>query len=290
MPDNPNRKAVFYGPTLLAADLGPVDDPEAGGPFYVPAMVTDGKPVSEWVKPVSLETLTFKTEAAGRPRDITLVPFHRLHDRRYTVYLDEFDAAQWSARQSEYQTEQIRFQALEARTMDVLRIGEMQPERDHALKGENTSAGEAFGRKWRHAVNGGWFAVDLNVAPDQPRELLVTSWGSDSGNRVFDVLVENEKLATQRLEGNQPDKFFDVAYAIPPALLAGKETVNVRFQAHPGATAGGVFGARMLKSEAGIAESTVNLVPNDSFEDVANDRPRRWRPQRWAGEGTSRLA
>jgi uncharacterized protein len=65
MPDNPNRKAVFYGPTLLAADLGPVDDPEAGHPFYVPAMVTDGRPSSDWVKPVSLETLTFKTEGRG---------------------------------------------------------------------------------------------------------------------------------------------------------------------------------------------------------------------------------
>ena len=28
MPDNPRRIAVFYGPMLLAASLGPVDDPE----------------------------------------------------------------------------------------------------------------------------------------------------------------------------------------------------------------------------------------------------------------------
>jgi uncharacterized protein len=288
MPDNPNRKAIFYGPSLLAADLGALDDPEAGTPFYVPAMVTEGKPVTDWVASVSLETLTFKTDGVGRPRDVDLVPFHRLHDRRYTVYLDEFDASQWAARQAEHRAEQERLQALEARTVDVLRIGEMQPERDHGLEGERTGAGDAFGRKWRHAFDGGWFGFELKVLADVPQELLVTYWGGDGGNRVFDVLVEGEKLATQRLERNQPDKFFDVAYAVPAELARGKEKVKVRFQAHPGATAGGVFGVRMVKTEAGAA--SVNLIPNASFEEVANNRPRRWRPERWTGEGSTALA
>jgi uncharacterized protein len=291
MPDNPRRQAVFYGPTLLAADLGPVNDPAVDAPFYVPALVTDGKPVADWVKPVSLETLTFKTENAGRPREVDLVPFHRLHDRRYTVYLDQFDTNQWAARQAELKAEQERLRALEARTVDLLRIGEMQPERDHGLKGERTSAGDAFGRKWRHAVDGGWFAFELKVLPEVPQELLVTYWGGDGGNRVFDLLVEGEKLATQRLERNQPDKFFEVAHPIPAGLVRGKEKVTVRFQAHPGATAGGVFGVRLAKAETGPASvAAKNFMPNPSFEEVANDRPRRWRSQRWAGEGTTTLA
>jgi hypothetical protein len=248
MPDNPKRIAVFYGPTLLAADLGPVNDPAADKPGYVPALVTAGKPVADWVKPVSLEQQKFRTDGVGRPREVELVPFHRLQDRRYTVYLDEFTAADWTKREQEIRAEQEREARLAARTVDLLRIGEMQPERDHNLQGERTSAGEFGGRKWRHATDGGWFAFDLKVLPDQPQELLVTYWGSDGGNRVFDVLVDGQKLATQRLENNQPGKFYDERYAIPPALTRGKSKIAVRFQAHPGAWAGGVFGVRLLRS------------------------------------------
>jgi uncharacterized protein len=185
----------------------------------------------------------------GRPRDVELVPFFRLHDRRYTVYLDLFTADDWARREADIRAEKEREQRLAARTLDVLRVGEMQPERDHNLQGERTGAGEAFGRRWRHAVDGGWFSFELNVEPGQPAELLCTYWGGDSGNRVFDVIVEGERIATQRLQANQPGRFFDVTYPIPVGITEGRERVTIRFQAHPGAMAGGLFGARMLRAE-----------------------------------------
>jgi DUF1680 family protein len=250
MPDNPKRIAIFHGPTLLAANLGPVNDPAASGAFYVPALVTDGRPVADWVKPVAGEKLAFETKGVGRPRDVRLEPFFALHDRRYTVYLDEFDSAQWQAREASYRAEQERLKKLEARTLDVLRIGEMQPERDHELKGEKTSAGEALGRKWRHAIDGGWFAFKLKVQPGQANELVVTYWGSDGdGNRLFDILIDDRTIATQRLEKNRPEEFFNVTYIIPPALTQGKSEVTVKFQAHPDSWAGGVFGVRLMKPE-----------------------------------------
>jgi hypothetical protein len=249
MPDNPNRIAVFYGPTLLAANLGPVSDPEAAKPFYVPVLVTDGQPVAKWVTPVSLANSTFKTAGVGKPKEVELVPFHRLHDRRYSVYLDVFSAADWSKREAELRAEQERVQKREARTSDVLRIGEMQPERDHNLKGDKTSAGEAQGRKWRHATDGGWFAFELKVASDAPNELLCTYWGGETGQRNFDILVDGTKIATQKLLNNQPGKFFDQVYAIPAELTKGKAKVTVKFQAQPNNWAGGLFGCRMLKAE-----------------------------------------
>jgi len=66
---------------------------------------------------------------------------------------------------------------------------------------------------------------------------------------VFDILVDDQKLATQSLENNQPDKFYDEVYRLPDDLLKGKQTITVKFQAHPGAWAGGVFGARVMKAE-----------------------------------------
>ncbi|HWQ93645.1 MAG TPA: beta-L-arabinofuranosidase domain-containing protein [Clostridia bacterium] len=247
MPDNPARIAIFYGPTLLAARLGPVNDPGAGQPGYVPALVPTDRSVSDWVQPVSLDTLTFKTAGVGRPRDIELMPFHRLHDQRYTVYLDTFTADDWAKREADIKAEQEREQLLAARTLDVLRIGEMQPERDHAVQGEKTSAGEAMGRKWRHATDGGWFSFEMKTAPDQDNELLCTYWGGESGRRTFDILVDGTKVAVQTLLDNKPGQFFDVGYAVPQELTRGKHKVTVKFQAHPDCWAGGLFGARMVR-------------------------------------------
>ena len=84
------------------------------------------------------------------------------------------------------------------------------------------------------------------MLPDQPQELRVTYWGSDGG-RVFDILVDGEKLATQKLNDNQPDQFYDEVYPLPDELTQGKERVTVKFQAHPGNTAGGVFGLRTMR-------------------------------------------
>lgn len=64
-------------------------------------------------------------------------------------------------------------------------------------------------------------------------------------------LVEGTKLAGQRLENNAPGRFFDATYAIPPELALVKETITVRFQAHPGKTAGGVFEVRVLRAKQG---------------------------------------
>lgn len=249
MPDNPHRIALFYGPTLLAADLGPVNDPKADEPFYVPVLVTQERPIEDWIRPVSRTKQWFRTKGVGRPRDVRLVPFHSLHDRRYTVYFDIFTPEQWTEREAQVRAEQERLAALEARTVDLLRIGEMQPERDHNLRGENTAAGEAFGRKWRHATNDGWFEFDLKVRPGKDHELMVTYWGGETGNRLFDILVNGEKVGTQRLNQNAPGKFFDVLYPVPSRFTTGRTNITVRFQAHPGAWAGGVFGVRLLTPE-----------------------------------------
>ncbi|NQV34637.1 MAG: glycosyl hydrolase, partial [Phycisphaeraceae bacterium] len=201
----------------------------------------------EWIKPVPDQPCTFKTVNAGKPHDVVFKPFFRVHGRRYSVYWDLFTPESWQARQAEYEANLARQKALEARTIDFFQPGEMQPERDHDLKGEHTSAGEAMGRKWRHATNGGWFSFTLAVQPDEPAQLVCTYWGSDAGGRVFDILIDGEALVTQALDNDKPNQFFDQVYALPHRLIRDKTKVTVKFLAHPGKTAGGVFGARMIK-------------------------------------------
>jgi len=250
MPDNPRRIAVFYGPTLLAADLGPVDDPEADKADYVPVLLTEGRPVAEWVDSPADNASTFRTIGVGQPRDVTLVPFHSLHDRRYTAYLDVFTREEWDARQTELKAAAERERLLAARTVDLLRIGEMQPERDHNLTGDKTGAGQFRGRKWRHATDGGWFAFDMKIDSENTNELVLTYWGDEGGQRVFDILVEGTRIATQTLLRNQPGTFFDVAHALPEDITRGKDKVNIRFQAHADSWAGGLFGCRMLRGSS----------------------------------------
>ena len=109
--------------------------------------------------------------------------------------------------------------------------------------------GEFSNHRWRHATDGGWFSYNLKVLPDQPQELLVTYWGSDAGGREFDILIDGQKLATEKLESNKPGQFYDQTYPLPKELTTGKTRVTVKFQAHPGRMAGGVYGCAIVKAK-----------------------------------------
>jgi DUF1680 family protein len=246
MPDNPDRVALLDGPIVLAGDLGPQEQKAP----RVPVFVTEGKPLVERLQPVTGKPLAFRTHAVGRPADVSLLPFYQVDHERYSVYWDLFTEAAWKQREAEYRAEEARQRELEARTVDYLAIGEMQPERDHHVQGEKSGAGEFGGRKWRHALNGGWFSFEMRIPPDRPADLVLTYWGSDSGGREFDILVDGMKIATQTLSNSQPGRFFDVVHPLSDELTRGKEKVTVRLQGHPGRTAGGLFGARVVRRVA----------------------------------------
>jgi DUF1680 family protein len=244
--DNPRRFAFLSGPLVLCAELQP-DAPVPGIVSESPDVLPDIQPGSQkpqtWIAPRSL----FRALSGDDPGDVTLEPFYRLHGgRRYLVYWDQYTPEQWQTKALAYGQERERQRALAARTVDFVTPGDEANEAAHKLQGEKTGAGPFSGRFWRHAWDGGWFSYHLRVQSDQPQKLLVTYWGSDSGNRVFDLLIDGTKVATQRLNNSHPDQFFDETYAIPQELTRGKSTVTVRFQAHPGAIAGGIFDCRIV--------------------------------------------
>ncbi|MBM3888289.1 MAG: hypothetical protein FJ388_04090 [Verrucomicrobia bacterium] len=260
MPDDPNRAAICYGPCVLAGALGsegivpPMPYAKSQADFFkgktaapAPVLLAQGRPVAEWVEAVPGRPLSFRTQGVGKPDDVTLVAFHALLPQRYSIYWDLLTPEQWKKRQAALEAEQRRERELSTRTVDVVRVGEFEPERAHHFKSERSDAGTFSGRLWRHA-RGGWFSYEVKVTPDKPMVLLCTYWGSDTGKREFDILVDGQKIATQKLERNKPGEFFDVEYPIPAQLTAGKQRVTVKFQARPDATAGGVFGCKMLRA------------------------------------------
>ena len=243
MPDNPDRAAILYGPIVLAAGLGAIDGPEP----QIPALVSESRDPDAWIEPVTGQPLAFRTQGVGRPHDVELTPFYAMHGQRYNVYWDFVSEEEWSQREAKRAAEEARREELNARTVDSVEIGDEASEEAHKLKGKGMASGPHLGKTWRHAHDG-WFSYEVKVLPDATVELLCTYWGSDV-NRAFDVLVDGTKVATQRLDNDKPGEFIDVAYPLPRKMTRGKTSINVTFKAHPGNTAGGVFGLRILRAK-----------------------------------------
>jgi DUF1680 family protein len=245
MPDNPNRIALLYGPVVLAGQLGKtMPDPI----FGTSVLLTSERDVTKWATATAGDPLKFNTSIT-RPDAVTMIPFYATNDEYYNVYWDYFTENDWTKRQAEYESEKKRSSKIEQRTIDIMRLGEMQPERDHNLKAsERSYTSDALGRMGREVRSGGFFEFDMIVLGDTPGNLLCTYIGDDK-NRAFDLLIDGVKIGTQELTGGTTGRFFDVEYPIPAELTKGKGKVVVRVQAHPNKTAGRVFGCRIVKKQ-----------------------------------------
>lgn len=258
-PDNAFRAALAYGPSVLAGDLGQ-EGIEAPMPFSsdqtayfgvacppVPVLVTNGRHVDEWVRRAPGGTPVFETAGVGRPFDVTLVPFHKIGRRRYTVYWDLFDEKTWEERQEEHLRRQEEQRRLQAATVDFVQFGEMQPERDHAVDGERTVAQGHAGRKMRLAWGDGWFGCTLKAPESGAASLAVDYWGQDGRNREFEVLVDGEPVAQEAFTLDEHNRFFTRIYALGRALVEGKTQVTVVFRSRNGKIVGPVCSCRLLR-------------------------------------------
>lgn len=248
MPDDEDRIAVFYGPIVLAGDLGSVDDEKAKERDFVPVFMSETRDPSTWLEPVKGAVNTFKTMDVGNPRNVILKPFYQTHDRRYSIYFDLFNQQKWEAHQAAYQEELERKKKLEEMTYDAFQPGEMQPERDHNFTGEKLNMMEDFrGRKARGAERGGWLSFDMKVMKGQPMALVLEYWGGFTGSKTFDILVEGRKIATENISGKEDGAFIDVQYDIPEELTASNSKVSIKLDPHTGHRAGPFFYARTIK-------------------------------------------
>lgn len=247
MPDDTNRVALFYGPLVLAGDLGEEKDTNRFNPDFVPVIMTENRDPQSWLKPVDGKINTFSSQNVGRPRDVEFKPFYATHNRSYSVYFDMFTQTAWEAYQKEYLRKLEERKKLEAATIDFFQPGEMQPERNHNFKDQKTWVGENKNRKFREVDRGGWFTCEMKVVKNEPADLVVEYWGGYTGSKTFDILVNDSKIATENISNKKPGEFIDIRYDIPQNLLAGKNKITVKFLPHEGHRAGPVFGVRTVK-------------------------------------------
>lgn len=204
------------------------------------------------MKPVEGREMAYRVEGVfAEPfKDIVLEPFYNIHDSRYMMYwLSMTPKAYKKYKDNARRDEEVRL-ALDRRTVDAVNTGEQQPEADHFMKSERSSAGNFNGEPWRDASNGGYFAYKMKTDKADKLLLRVRYWGNETGSRKFGIYLDDTLLASEDISGKwKVDNFVEEEYAIPASLVDGKDFVTVKFMGEKGQTAGGVYHVRLIRPE-----------------------------------------
>jgi hypothetical protein len=258
-PDNRRVAAIMWGPLVLAGDHGPRRDERRGAPPAppVPVLVAADRPVDSWVSPSGGRQGDFKAQNVARfvgqpgsAGDVTLAPFYRTQERRYSVYFDVLTPPEFDARGAAMAAERERARRLEAATVGFVQPGETQSEHDSNYQSDpaDRAVGRTNGRGSRGGA--GWFSFDLPVDASAPMAAIVTYFNEPGLPALlgdFDVLVDGSKIA--HYEPNQTAMgFYTAQYAVPANLINGKTKVTVRFQSGAGGRIAPVCGVRMVRA------------------------------------------
>jgi hypothetical protein len=271
MPDTPNVVAFLYGPILLAGDLGregltpavrygPSSPPVRRMTMpLVPGLVGDVRTLLASVIPVTGSPLTFRlpvkirsgriSETEIRPdrtsAGVTLIPFYRASDIRYTAYWNLYTEDEWTAREKAAIAAESRQRGILARTIDTVDLGTPASEKAHEYDAFHATQPDFDGRLGREAAGDGWFGYTLKARPDVPLALAMACRGSEGRRRAFDILVDGQRIAAETLPYH-PTELLDFEYPIPEALTRGKTTIVVKIQPQGQAATAQVFEMRTL--------------------------------------------
>ena len=112
------------------------------------------------------------------------------------------------------------------RIVDRITIGDVRSESDHAYAGDGVSSGTANGRAFRQAR--GWMRYALTVFDDTEVTVACTFTGNGNGAETFDVIVENQVVASHTYRSAQPAT---VEFRVPLAVTQGHTNIMVMLRA-----------------------------------------------------------
>ncbi|WP_439510863.1 beta-L-arabinofuranosidase domain-containing protein [Marinimicrobium koreense] len=238
--DGGNYYAYFYGPTLLAADMGRDGEPLLEHQW--PAMISDDGHVKfstsgkgEFVTDSLTEVLTFR-------------PYFAQFENRTAVYFPVYTHSQWKNEDNRRKAAQNDIETRLRNSLDIVVVGKEGSEMEHGFEEDRTEITPYRGRHGRRIKPNGFATYRMVVKP-QPLSVFVTFWGEATRGYV-DILVEGEVISSQRLEGERPGSFFEGEYSIPSYLIKGKEQVSVTIETRPETRAPSVYGLRIAPPSA----------------------------------------
>jgi hypothetical protein len=141
---------------------------------------------------------------------VRLEPFFGVHDARYTIYWPIAAADAVSERRAELIRSDSQSLAVDAMTMDMVALGEQQPESDHGYRGDEAEVGVDGGRHWR--TTRATMAVTLEDPAGVGRLLRVGFRTLGEASRLA-IRVGDVLLAEATFEGGS--EFLDVDYGLP---------------------------------------------------------------------------
>ena len=259
--DDPSVAAVMWGPLVLAGDLGPRREREERGTTPRPtpvALVAAERPIEQWVTPTGEREGNFRALKVGRPlstpnelpSDVPLAPFYRTQERTYSVYFDVLTAQQFDARVAALAADAERQRRLELATVALIQPGDAAQEQKanyHSEPAERPIT-RTNNRTGRGGPGAFWLDVPVESGVDQS---LVITYHNDLGLPVltsFDVQVDGSLLG-HYVPNRTATGFWSETYVLPPALVAGKSKVTVRFQAVPDSRIAPVYELRVVRAK-----------------------------------------
>jgi DUF1680 family protein len=271
LPNVPEYISVLHGPVLLGARTGNeylsglIADEDrwahiANGPLMplsdAPFIVGERAKILQQLdqlQAVEDKSLCFTAPdlfKMEKDKSLMFEPFFRIHDSRYMMYWLSMTEKEYLRRKDELEKSEHDKLLLDDRTVDAVAPGEQQPEVDHLMQSTNSYTGFHQEEGWRDARSGGFFSYNLMTQGIEDLYLMVRYWGNESGSRTFDILLDDQLLVTENVTGQwNKNEFVDVEYPIPASMVAGKESITVKFQPKTNHVAGGVFYVRLLSAK-----------------------------------------
>lgn len=224
LPDDARMTAFLSGPLVLAADVGPADQPFDGIDPVIVSNQTDGLLERQ---PGSAQRFAIGTRS--QPSDLVLTPFFSQHRNRTAVYFRRYTSEEWLAAEPRLRSEAANRAAVRAATIDVIRLGQQQPEVDRGFVGTANTATVDHIRDGGRWIQAGFFEFDLAVS-DDPINLEVVYAGRDRA-KDFRILVNGQLLVRETLDGDATSGRQIRTYPLSRDLTRNRDKIRVRFEA-----------------------------------------------------------
>ncbi len=248
--DDKYLSSILYGPIVLAGELGTenlpsslnIQSPHGGIEFprtikNVPYFVASKTSLESWVKKDNSGPLQFHAAGAGTFKEVSLIPFYKLHHQRYSLY--------WKL----YSTEE--FKNLPVEFPDEVIIGDSVSEKEHNFKGvktetENFKSAFRSCETYRFAKDSGWFSYELKINPLNTKHFLMCTFsGDEPANTQLDIIVDGTKIVSLDNYKRSPFTTLDDVFELPGSIWKGKAKVTVLFRPKKGNSTGGLYGIRI---------------------------------------------
>ncbi len=254
--------ALMYGPMVMAAIVSPDKDENnparkrfsnhllaRGKTDEIPPILianTTNEIISS-IKPTGKSLTEFESNTVTRPKNLTFIPLYKIYQEHYAVYFHLITKQEWLSKENEYRSrEELEIQKENA-IIDLVQPGFQQSEIEHNIQSVNSNIIDFMEHKGRNTEINGWFSYDMRVNPSTPMQLIVTYWGGNWTEYNFDILIDKQKIASQKLHIDKPGDFIDITYDIPLELTHNKNKVTVSFNSQPEKSIPGIFLLKMIK-------------------------------------------